>query len=172
MGEEYIRIGKLGKANGVKGALKLHLLEGFEEEMEGQEVLFVNLKGQKIPFFIEKIEWANNTLIQFEDIDVREKAHKLTGGEIYLRISDVSDDFAFQVERKNLTYKSLEGYTIMLEDDSTIGEILEVVQLPQQEMAIVNRNKQDVLIPLVPAFIKKILIKEQTVIMELPEGLL
>jgi 16S rRNA processing protein RimM len=63
------------------------------------------------------------------------------------------------------------GYTIV-NAGVEIGVISEIEEYPQQEMATINYNKKDILIPLNEQFIIKLDNKKKVIEMELPEGLL
>ncbi|MEM6699798.1 MAG: hypothetical protein AAF599_15455 [Bacteroidota bacterium] len=53
-----------------------------------------------------------------------------------------------------------------------IGVIEEVIEMPQQEMAVINYKDKEVLIPMNEDFILEILEEEKILKVELPEGLL
>ncbi|MEQ1744165.1 MAG: hypothetical protein ABMA02_01980 [Saprospiraceae bacterium] len=68
------------------------------------------------------------------------------------------------------------GYLVgfMLKDQSVgeIGIVQEVLELPQQEMAVVLWKGKEVLVPLNTAFVVSIDLARKEVVTDLPDGLL
>jgi len=168
---DYIQIGQLKKTYGLEGELRMRVDDQYWEDLLTADVLFVDIKGQKIPFFIETIKDGDEILIKFEDLDDRDAAADISNKSLFLRTQDLIP--AEQREHPlsdQLTH--LIGYQIQTEAGQKIGPILELLEMPQQVLASVDYEKKEILIPLVDDFIVDIVEAEKKIIMTLPEGML
>ena len=131
----------------------------------------IDIKGRPTPFFIEDIRFGNNIIAKFEDVNTPEAAMSIANKEISLRESDLIPDDEREIEIETMPYEHCIGYTIVNEGE-TVGVIDNIVEYPQQEMAILNYKNKEVLVPLNQHFIKKVDDKNKVIEMVLPEGLL
>ena len=164
-------IGATKKPHGLKGELKLYVEEKYVEDLMNAEILMIDIKGRPTPFFIEDIRFGNNIIAKFEDVNTPEAAMSIANKEISLRESDLIPDDEREIEIETMPYEHCIGYTIVNEGE-TVGVIDNIVEYPQQEMAILNYKNKVVLVPLNQHFIKKVDDKNKLIEMVLPEGLL
>lgn len=164
-------IGSTKRPHGLKGELKLYVEEKYVEDLMNAEILMIDIKGRPTPFFIEDIRFGNNIIAKFEDVNTPEAAMSIANKEISLRESDLIPDDEREIEIETMPYEHCIGYTIVNEGE-TIGVIDNIVEYPQQEMAILNYKNKDILVPLNQHFIKKVDDKNKVIEMVLPEGLL
>lgn len=172
--ESLVTIGKVLKPHGINGEIKFAVEEVYWEDFEGAQVVFIKQKGQPIPFFIEAVRGEGMTIVKLEGITTREMALPLSQCELLMRESDLLSDDEREVPREayDAEFAPLIGFTITDELMGTIGEILEIETFPQQELARVLYQGQEIMIPLHEDLITGV--DEQTRIlqMDLPEGLL
>ena len=167
----YIKIGKTQKAHGIKGELKLNIEDHFIEDLLEVEAIFLEINGQKVPYFVEEIQDGNILLIKIEGIENRTSAEQLMHKDLYMRREDIhiSDE---EIASGAMLYKFLEGFMIVDVEIGEIGVIEEVAEFPQQEMAYITFNNQTKLVPLNEVLIMEIDRDNKNVIMNLPDGLL
>ena len=165
------QIGFTKKPHGLKGELKLHVEDRYLEDLMNAEVVVLLIKGKPTPFFIEDVRIGNAIIGKFEDVDSPEVALSIANKEMSLRDEDIIPDDEREIEVEGLQYLKCIGYTIF-DGENKIGEISEILEYPQQEMAVVEYENREVLIPLNKAFIVKQDDKAKTFVMDLPEGLL
>lgn len=169
---KYIKIGFTKKTVGTKGALKITIEPKYLEDISKTNVVFLKL-GNYIPFFIEKVKLSSSSTILFEDVATETEAAPFSSKEIYLRDSDIlKEEERTKVEEDPLEFGYLNGFIIHDIKEGKIGQIIEIQQFPQQEMAIVNFKEKEIMIPLNDSFILKVDKKNRIVKMELPNGLL
>ncbi len=167
--ETFVEIGKTLKPHGVKGELKVSVEDAYWEDFNNTKAVFITTLGQKLPYFVKQIQDANNaTILKLEGIDTKEMALSLSSMPIFMRDADVS----VEVTEEGLVYGFLEGYLIKDKMLGDVGKIEEVIELPQQEMAVVIYENKEILIPLNEHLIIEIDEKLERVLMDLPEGLL
>jgi 16S rRNA processing protein RimM len=164
---EFIQIGQLKKTYGLQGELKCSIEDRFWDDLLEAEVVFVEIKGQKIPFFIEEIKEGVDVLLKFEEVNEREAAAELSGKPLYMRPSDLSSSISFEDRIPGLL-----GFIIVTEEGQEVGPIKELIEMPMQVLALVDKNGDEVMIPLVEDLIKDVIEKERKLIMSLPDGLL
>ena len=128
-------IGSTKRPHGLKGELKLYVEEKYVEDLMNAEILMIDIKGRPTPFFIEDIRFGNNIIAKFEDVNTPEAAMSIANKEISLRESDLIPDDEREIEIETMPYEHCIGYTIVNEGE-TIGVIDNIVEYPQQEMAI------------------------------------
>ena len=169
---EYQSIGYTKKTYGIKGEIKLNITDRYLEDFAQAEVLFLNLAGRKIPYFIEYINFENPFTLKFEDYNSKESALELTGKEIFMRTKDLLPEEEKVLEIEGLVYEKYVGYQIEDTTKGNLGVIKEIVEYPQQEMAILSIDQNEVLIPLNEQLIRSIDEIEKLIKMDLPLGLL
>ncbi len=165
---EYFKIGKFVAVHGLKGELLLKHSFGKKTSLKGLETVFIEEKKDSfIPWFIEstKIKGDEETYIKLEGIDTREAATKLTQKEIWLPETD------FKKFAAKSAPAGLLGYVI-INDNESIGEILEVIEQPHQLLCRLEIKGKEVLIPINENTLQKIDHKKKQVLLSLPEGLL
>jgi 16S rRNA processing protein RimM len=167
----FVKIGKTQKPHSIKGELKLNVEEKFVDDLFDQEAVFIQIKGQYVPYFIESLREGNTIILKLEDIENRSAAEALAHKDLFLRRDDLSltDE---EIESKGLLYGFLEGYMLIDEELGEIAVIEEVAEFPQQEMAYITYQDKVCLIPLNTNLIKEIQKEEKKVLVDLPEGLL
>ncbi len=164
----YVKAGRTGKAFGTGGALKFQIEEHLLDDFFEAAVIFIELLGKPVPFFVESVHNEAPHIIKLEEVDSRDAALELAGKPILLRKEDVAEGPA----ESPFGLHELEGFLIT---DRTLGElglIEEVIELPQQIMAILPYQGREVLIPLNDQFILEIDEENRRIRMDLPEGLL
>lgn len=166
----YISIGKIGKAHGLKGAVKCLAEDAYLPDLANASAVFIEENGQKLPYFLEEVQIGNAIILTLEEVKTKEAANRLRGAEVFLRESDL-----LPIENRefnNLLYEKYEGYQLEDKELGMIGVIEEVLEMPQQEMAVVTYKDNEVMIPLNEDFILEVLEQKKVLKVELPEGLL
>ena len=82
--EDVYRIGKLGKAHGIKGEVSMMFDDDIFDRMDA-EYLVLDIDGIMVPFFMEEYRFKSQetVLVKFEGVDTQERAKELTGTEVF-----------------------------------------------------------------------------------------
>jgi 16S rRNA processing protein RimM len=170
----YIEIGYTQKTHGVQGELKLFVEDRYYEDLIKNERIFVEQKGAKVPFFIEDLRGGGALIVKFEGVDKREAAMLLQSKKIYLRPQDLIPEAEreLEVEEEENPFAHLKGYHIHDKHSGDIGPINEIIEMPQQALAVLLHKGNEVMIPLHPKLITSTDKKQKILHMDLPEGLL
>lgn len=171
--EKYTSIGFTKKCHGLKGELKVMVEDEYLEDFLKTPVVFLSIKGRHLPYFVEKARLGNDLILKLEDVDSKETAHILASKEIFLQPANIlkKEEREFEVE-SDLIFGYLVDFTLVDAEIGELGKIEEVIEFPQQEMAVISHNGKEVFIPLHVSLIKKIDEKKQYIYMNLPEGIL
>ncbi len=166
--EEAFYIGYITKTKGLKGEVQL-FFEYDEPDLLDLDVVFAEINGKMVPFFVSscKLQTNNTGNFYFDDIDHIDKAQALVKKKIYLPLTKMPDR-----SDEEFHYNDLKGFTVTDETQGELGEIIEVNEYPQQFVATVLFKGTEVLFPLNDDMIVEIDEDEETLLVDLPEGLL
>lgn len=166
--DESFYIGYITKTKGLKGELQL-FFEFEEYEELDFDVLFLEVNGKMVPFFVSSYKlYENKTgLFYFDDVDHIDKASPLVKKKAYLPLSQKPER-----DLNEFYYTDLKGFIAIDETLGELGEIIEVNEYPQQFVATVNYQNKEILFPLNEDFIVEIDDEENILTLDLPEGLL
>ena len=163
-GEVY-KIGRLGKAHGVKGELSFQFDDDIFDRVDA-DYLVLEIDGILVPFFIEEYRFRNDSvcLVKFCDVDTQQRASELTGCNVYFprALADDADDTP--------SLNSLVGFHIVdTNSNQTVGCI---AAIDDQTANILFELEDGTLIPANDDLIENIDTARQQITMMLPEGLL
>lgn len=165
---QFIPIGKTGRPHGLKGEMKVNVEEAYEDDFLEAETVIIELSGQPVPYFVEYIRGGGALILKIEEVDTREAAQLLADRPLFLREADVQAVAPGPAH----PYLKLAGYRLHDAAAGDLGTIEEIVELPQQMMAVIIYQEQERMIPLHQDFVQQINEATRTVYVELPEGLL
>lgn len=167
---EYIQIGFTKKTHGVAGEIKVAIEEVYEDLFLEADRVLLEVKGNKMPFFIESVRGNGELIVHFEDVKNREEAFMLQSKPIFLPANEVPASLSLADD--SMEYSYLEGFEMMDAAAGSLGKIEEVLDMPQQEMALIRYKNREILIPLNTTLIQKIDEKQHKIYVDLPEGLI
>jgi len=166
--DEAFYIGYITKTKGLKGEVQLYF-EYDAPELLDLDVVFADMNGKMVPFFVSvcKLQPNNTCNIYFDDIDHIDKAQPLLRKKIYLPLTKMPDR-----SDEDFHYNDLKGFIVTDETKGELGEIIEVNEYPQQFVATVLYQNKEIMFPLNEDLIIEIDEDEETLLVDLPEGLL
>ena len=162
--EEVYRIGRLGKAHGVKGEVSFQFDDDIFDRVDC-DYLVLDVDGILVPFFIEEYRFRSDSvaLVKFEDIDTQQRAAELTGCDVYFPRALAAED-----ESPSLTM--LVGFDIVeANGGTTVGRI---AAIDDSTANLLFELEDGRLIPANDDLIEDIDTQQQKITMSLPEGLL
>ena len=164
--EDVYRIGKLGKAHGIKGEVSMMVDDDIFDRVDA-EYLVLDIYGIMVPFFMEEYRFKSQetVLMKFEGVDTQERAKELTGTEVFFPRELANED-----ESDVLRYAQLVGFTVINNaDGEAIGEISAV---DEQTVNIMFELFDGRLIPASEELIADIDTEKKTITMIIPNGIL
>ena len=83
-----VKIGKLTRLHGIKGALLLHTDGAAYPDIQKARTFFVEINGVPTPFFVSEIKiLGKNLVLAFDTVKTTGEAQKLVGKEAWLGIA-------------------------------------------------------------------------------------
>jgi 16S rRNA processing protein RimM len=163
--EEVYKIGRLGKAHGVKGEVSFQFDDDIFDRVDA-DYLVLDIDGILVPFFMEEYRFRNDTvcLVKFCDIDTQQRAQELTGCNVYFprALAEEGEDMP--------SLASLVGFDIV---DSSNGKIVgKIAAIDDTTANILFELEDGTLIPANDDLVKDIDTEQQQIKMDIPEGLL
>lgn len=165
--ESLHRIGKLGKPWGHQGELTVHFDDIELDELVRAGCLFVEIEGQKVPFFFSKLyDKGRETLVKFEDFGDPQSASILVGREIYAppgMLVDGSDE--------SWDPEEFIGMVVSDEEHGDLGEVTAIEGTTKNPVLVILHGEQEVMVPLVDEMILGIDPESNTLLVRTPPGL-
>jgi 16S rRNA processing protein RimM len=168
----HVVVGRLRKPHGLKGDCTLFPLTDDPETIfaPGREVWVVDLRGQTVagPLQIERSRsYHREWLIKFAGVDHRDaldpfRAHFL--GVPQEALGPLAEDEVYLHE--------LDGFSVRQEDDTPLGLVSAVYDLPAGILIEVQGPKREFLLPYKKEFVKQVDRAGRRLLVTLPEGLL
>ena len=163
--EEVYKIGRMGKAHGVKGEVSFQFDDDIFDRVDA-DYLVLDIDGILVPFFMEEYRFRNDTvcLVKFCDIDTQQRAQELTGCDVYFprALAEEADD--------DLSLASLVGFTIVSAPDGFPVGIIASIDDTTANILFELENGR--LIPANDDLIVDIDAEHRQIRMNIPEGLL
>lgn len=163
--ETVYKIGRLGKAHGVKGEISFQLDDDVFDRVDA-DYLVLDIDGILVPFFIEEYRFKtdSNALMKFEGIDTQERARELTGCDVYFP-RELSED-----DEENISWAEIIGYSLL--DVQTGQEVGRITSVDDSTINILFELENGKLIPASEELITNIDTKKHQIKMNLPKGIL
>ena len=168
MNNDYINIGKIAGVHGLNGEVVIKHALGKKTTFKQGDVIFIEqVKGSYLPHFVTtaKAKTTEETILQFDDTDSREKALKFVKKPVWL----TEEDFAKYAAKSSSI--ALLGFTLFNEGEK-LGVIDEIIEQTHQVLLTIKINGKEALIPLHEETLDNIDRKKKEVHVTLPDGLL
>ena len=163
--EDVYKIGRLGKAHGVKGEVSFQFDDDIFDTTDA-DYLILEIDGILVPFFMEEYRFRNDSLalVKFCDVDTQQRASELTGCDVYFprTLAEESEG--------QLSLSPLVGFDIVEASNSkVVGKIAAIDDTTQNILFELEDGR---LIPASDELITNIDTNRQQIIMQIPTGLL
>jgi 16S rRNA processing protein RimM len=163
--EEVYRIGRLGKAHGVRGEVSFQFDDDVFDRVDA-DYLVLNVDGILVPFFIEEYRFRSDTtaLVKFEGVDTQDRARELTNCDVYF------PRHLAESEEQELSWSFFVGFDVIeAKTGATVGRIASV---DDTTLNILFELEDGALIPAAEELITDVNHDKKTITIDLPEGLM
>lgn len=169
-GKNQLRVGRLVKAHGLKGGLKLEL---YTDNPAGRFVpgsAFTLQVPEASPWHGKDISvreyrvMNGSPVVFFDDVDDREAAESLVKAILWIDhdADEVEDDAWFDHQLVGLD---------VVRDDAVVGRVVRVEHFPAQDLLIVKSGDREIMVPFVSAIVPSVEVSAGRVIVTPPPGL-
>jgi len=165
---EGAKAGRISKPYGLRGEVNTILEPQAGNNIEPDNPLFIDIDGQRVPFFVEEVELVSSeqAIIKFEFVDTLEAARVVSGCDIYFDMRHQPDPSDSGNEMANLI-----GYTASDKASGLLGKISDYLPHPMNPVFVIQFEAKELIVPAVRDFIDHINPKEKFIQFILPEGL-
>lgn len=155
-----ILLGKTTKTVGLRGEIKLYVLEADLLEAGASYML-----GNE-SHVIEKIRFSKNAaIIKFSNINSIEEAEKYLNLDLYRKKDNIT------LDEDEYFYTELIGIQVFDENEGYLGEVVDILQ-PSKQSVYVIRGEKEFLLPAVSEFVLSIDLDSRKMLVSLIEGLI
>ena len=132
------------------------------------ESVFVSLRNNLIPFFIERCTLHKSTLlrIRFEEVTSESDADNIMGSLLYLPLK-----FLPALSGDKFYYHEVIGFTLHDSTHGDIGIIKEVNDTTTQALFEAEKDGKQLLVPITDDIVTKVDRKNKTIFVTTPDGL-
>ena len=166
--EDCFYLGKIVSKYSFKGEVLAKLDTDEPEIYENMESVFVAMRGNLIPFFIDKCRLHKSSLlrIEFEEVKSEPEADAIMGAELYLPLS-----FLPELKGNKFYFHEIIGFSMKDDNHGNIGTITGVNDTTSQALFEVQKGDKELLIPITDEIITKVDRQNKTIFVTTPEGL-
>ena len=165
---QKIVIGKIIKPKGIKGEIKVLPLTDSSERFKLLNEISVAGKNGKLDIFkIENVTITTKTVnLKLKGIDTRNQAQELKGREIV-----IDETQTLPLNKGNYYIYQIIGLKAFDENGEYLGEVVDVLKNPGNDIFIIKKENKEYLIPAVKDIITKIDLKNCKIIIKQIKGL-
>jgi len=171
--DNLVKVGKLYHPHSLKGEIKVSFEAFFIDYVDDMKFVFVSDKNNlKVPLPVEKVQLPKNgkPFIKFIGIDSRESVVPFQNSDVFVDQTQFENlDIDFEPEEDVAFFT---GFLLYNDDDSLVGEIIDVVEMPNQLLATVKIKDKEVFVPIHEELIIELIPDEKKLTLDIPDGLL
>jgi len=167
--EDCFYLGKIVKKYSFKGELLIKLDTDEPELYDQLDAVFVMVRNNLIPFFVESSQLHKSELlrIRFEDITTEADADALLKSDVYLPL-----EFLPKLEGNKFYFHEVIGFMVEDKHFGLVGTIKSINDSTAQSLFEIDREGKEILIPLNDEFIVSIDRANKKVVVDTPSGLI
>lgn len=176
--QDWVLIGKIKAAHGLRGELFVLIFGADPEELEGvAEWAWGSLPAREYPeqgvievvSTVEKFHpHRDGHLLKLADCEDRNRAEALRGRGLYVRRSALAESSAGE---EGLDVEDLIGYELVDPDGRRLGKVIGLSTNGVQDLLVIEHPGGQAEVPLVDDFLVEIDEEVPRLVMDLPEGL-
>ena len=161
-------LGKVVSKYSFKGEVLVKLDADEPEIYENMESVFVSIRNNLVPFFIDKCRLHKSALlrIDFEEVKDEAAADRIMGAELYLPLTALP-----KLKGNKFYFHEIIGFTVNDDVHGDIGFITGVNDTTSQALFDIEKNGKQLLIPITDEILTKVDRAAKTIFVTTPDGL-
>lgn len=166
---EFISIGLITKAHGVKGEMVVIPITDEPQQFEALENISIKYPEDERKFFtIERVSIKPDRIL-LKVAEINERSHALALKGLYI---DKHLEEGEALPPNEYYIFDLIGLQVKTTDDVWLGEVRDVLILPANDVYVVNNGSREYLIPAIKDVVKKVDLEQEYILIEPIDGLL
>ncbi|MBA3531828.1 MAG: 16S rRNA processing protein RimM [Ardenticatenales bacterium] len=166
--EEWITIGKISSAHGIRGEVKLSLFVDESDFLADLEILFLEGRPRKEIAIKQVRLQQTQAILHIAGVEDRNEAERLRGRLVSIPLSwlpALSEDEYYVAEIIGLSVETAEG--------ERLGEVAEVMFTGANEVYVIRGGERgEILLPAIESVIQSVDLEAERILVVVPEGLL
>ena len=167
--EDCFYLGTIDKKYSFKGEVLVKLDTDQPELYENLDAVFIELRNNLIPFFVEQSQLHKSELlrIKFEEIDSEQDAESLLKYDLYLPLESLP-----KLEGNKFYFHEVIGFRIEDTKYGMVGIVKGINDSTAQALFEIDRGGKEILIPINDEIIKQVDRDHKIIFVNTPEGLI
>lgn len=167
--DECFYLGKIVKKYSFKGELLIKLDTDEPHLYADLDSVFILVRNNLIPFFIESSQLHKSNLlrVKFEDVTNEEDADALMKSDLYLPL-----EFLPKLEGNKFYFHEIIGFKVNDRNFGHVGTITGINDSTAQALFEIDRDGVEILIPMNDEFIIELNRVDKVIHLDTPEGLI
>lgn len=163
---EYLLVGTLRKAHGLRGEVLMHVLTDFPERLAPKARVFLG-DDHTPTAIVSHRPHGGGLLLQFEGVDTPEAAGLLRNQSVYVQANDRP-----RLPSGHYYHHELLGSTVIDENDETVGVLGQILQTGANDVYVVKlASGKELLLPVLASVVLTIDPDQHLIRVRLPAGL-
>jgi 16S rRNA processing protein RimM len=166
--QDGVKAGKILKPYGFSGEVTMVLYPESGMTIKEGIPLFIELDGQRVPFFIESCQFipGGQAMIHFEFVQTMEDARKIAGCIVYLE-----PGIPCTTGNREEELAQLVGYDVYDRTLGFLGMINGFVPQYMNPVWLIDCKGSELMVPATRSYIRKIDRRNRELYLELPDGI-
>lgn len=166
--KDCFELGIIARLHGFGGAVQLVIDADHPERYKSLDAIFLEIKGQLVPFMVEKLELSGSrAILKLQDVNSEEDAGKIKGAKAFLPLS-----FLPELEGNQFYFHEIVGYSVVDKVYGVLGKVKTTYSMATQDLVAMDYKGVEILIPAVDDIIVSVDRAAQILNTSLPEGLI
>ena len=167
--KSLVWVGRVVKTQGIKGQMRVSSGGGsYLTFSAGNVVYFEQKEGSKRALTVESSRpYKEMTILALREVKRIEEAEELIGCSVYVDRADLKP-----LPPDEFYWYQLQGLRVETEDGSLLGILEEILPTGGQDVFVVRKDGQEILIPATEEVVLRVDVKEKIMVVHLLEGLL
>ena len=159
-------IGKVTKVSGMKGEVRCKPLSRYFDTYIDARPLFLGIsKSMNSEIKLEEIiQSGKHHRYRFSGVNTKKTAQSIIGQFVYAGVSE-KDEI-------NWISKDIIGFDVITNEGVSVGRIKDILWLPSNDVYVIQKNKKEYLVPIIPEVVKEIDWEFEVLIISPMEGLI
>jgi 16S rRNA processing protein RimM len=164
-----VTVGRIGRAHGIRGEVSVEIRTDSPDLRFVAGVQLTTEPDRAGPLTIQQTRWhSGRLLVRFDGIADRSGAEALRG---VLLLTEVDADERPTDPDEYFDHQLL-GLRAVTAHGDDVGEVTDVLHLPDQDLLVIGRVDTEVLVPFVSAIVPEVDLSAGRVVIDPPRGLL
>lgn len=168
---EYICIGKIVNTHGIKGELKIQSYSDFDSlRYKKGNTVYIHYENNYVPFVVQTFRsHKGNSLVSFQDKQDINLVEQYKNCDVY-----IEKDSRKPLGKGKYYRDQIKGLTAYDQNNTILGKVISVEETKgaQNNIRIQKEDGSEFLVPFIDEFIKNVDLDNQTLVIQMQEGLL